>query len=90
MDRLALVESRLNPRTVSAVEIDIVEEHVPEVPAVPEVSVVPEASRYTAYFEMVPRISEEDEDEDEDEDEYEMEKIEKMYEKKTDEAKSMV
>ena len=88
MDRLALVESRLNPRTVSAVEIDIVEEHVPEVPAVPEVSVGPEASRYNAYFEMVPRISEEDEDEDEDE--YEMEKIEKMYEKKTDEAKSMV
>lgn len=86
MDRLAFVESRLNPRTVSAVEIDIVEESVPGAPAVPETPAVPEASRYTTSFDMVPRISEENEDEDE----YEMEKVEKMHEKKTDEARSMV
>jgi hypothetical protein len=81
MDRLALVEARLNPRTVSAVEVDIVEETVPAVPTVPE------ATRYTAYFEMVPRISEGDEDEEE---EYELEKMEKLDSSKTEESRSMV
>lgn len=81
MDRLALVEARLNPRTVSAVEVDIVEETVPAVPTVSEVS------RYTAYFEMVPRIEEEDEDEEE---EYELEKMEKLDSSKTEESRSMV
>ncbi|KAI4737331.1 hypothetical protein E4T50_12201 [Aureobasidium sp. EXF-12298] len=82
MDRLALVEARLNPRTVSAVEVDIVEETPPAVPTVPE------ATRYTAYFEMVPRIEEEVEDEEEEE--HELEKMEKLDSGKTEESRSMV
>ncbi|KAI4755137.1 hypothetical protein E4T52_12876 [Aureobasidium sp. EXF-3400] len=82
MDRLALVEARLNPRTVSAVEVDIVEETPPSVPTVPEVT------RYTAYFEMVPRIEEENEEEEEEE--YELEKMEKLDSGKTEESRSMV
>lgn len=78
MDRLALVESRLNPHTVSAVEVDIVEETVPT---------VPEVSRYSEYFETVPRISEEEEDDDED---YELEELEKSGSRKTDDSRSMV
>jgi hypothetical protein len=79
MDRLALVEARLNPRTVSAVEVSIIQDTVPTVP-----DFVP--------IDMVGRIPEEQE-EDEYDMEYEMEKIEKLEivdSKKTDESRSMV
>jgi hypothetical protein len=82
MDRLALVEARLNPRTVSAVEVSIAEETVPTAP-----SMIPEITRYSAYIDMVPRISEDDEEEEE---EYEMEKMEKLNSSKTNESRSMV
>jgi transcription elongation factor Elf1 len=83
MDRLALVEARLNPRTVSAVEVSIAEEAVAVAP-----SMIPEITRYSAFIDMVPRIEEEDEDEEEEE--YEMEKMEKMGKMKTGESRSMV
>jgi hypothetical protein len=82
MDRLALVEARLNPRTVSAVEVSIAEETVSTAP-----SMIPEITRYSAFIDMVPRISEDDEDEEE---EYEMEKMEKINSSKTNDSKSMV
>jgi hypothetical protein len=78
MDRLALVEARLNSRTVSAVEVSIVQDTVPTVP-----DFVP--------IDMVGRISEEQEEEEEYE--YEMEKMKRMEtvdSKKTDESRSMV
>lgn len=78
MDRLALVEARLNPRTVSAVEVSIVQDTVPTVP-----DFVP--------IYVVGRIPEEQEEEEEYE--YEMEKMERMEtvdSKKTDESRSMV
>jgi hypothetical protein len=80
MDRLALVEARLNPRTVSAVEVSIVQDAVPAVPEVPKL-----------YTDMVGRISEEQEEESDME--FEMEKMEKMEivdSRKTDESRSMV
>jgi hypothetical protein len=83
MDRLAMVEARLNPRTVSAVEVSIAEEAVAVAP-----SMIPEITRYSAFIDMVPRIEEEDEDEEEEE--YEMEKMEKMGKMKTGESRSMV
>jgi hypothetical protein len=82
MDRLALVEARLNPRTVSAVEVSIAEETVSTAP-----SMILEITRYSAFIDMVPRISEDDEEEEE---EYEMEKMEKLNSSKTNESKSMV
>jgi len=79
MDRLALVEARLNPRTVSAVEVSIVQDTVPTVPGF-------------VSIDMVGRIPEEQE-EDEYDMEYEMEKLEKIEivdSKKTDESRIMV
>ncbi|KAI4843774.1 hypothetical protein E4T44_06565 [Aureobasidium sp. EXF-8845] len=79
MDRLALVEARLNPRTVSAVEVSIVQDTVPTVPDF-------------VSIDMVGRIPEEEQEEDDDM-EYEMEKMEKIEtvdSNKTDESRSMV
>ncbi|KAK6000485.1 hypothetical protein QM012_003731 [Aureobasidium pullulans] len=79
MDRLAVIESRLNPRTVSAVEVSIAEEAVPI--SAPEI-------RFPVY--ALP-IDEEEEEEEEEEDEgYELYDLEKLDSGKTEESKSMV
>lgn len=82
MDGLAVVMSRLNPRTDSVVGIgsavgsDAVEEAA---------AIVTDVSRYSGYIDMVPRISEEEEDE-----EYERTKIERLDEMKTDVSRSTI
>ncbi|KEQ75354.1 hypothetical protein M436DRAFT_61767 [Aureobasidium namibiae CBS 147.97] len=83
MDGLAIVMSKLNPRNDSVVGIDsaiggfgIAEEVA---------AVVPDASRYSGYIVMVPRISEEEEDE-----EHERERIGRSNENKNDVSRSTI
>ncbi|KAH0343723.1 glycosyl transferase, partial [Aureobasidium melanogenum] len=78
MDRLAVIESRLNPRTVSAVEVSIAEETVPI--SAPEI-------RFPVYAHP---IDEEEEEEEEEEEGYELYDLEKLDSGKTEESKSMV
>lgn len=82
MDGLAVVMSRLNPRTDSVVGIDsaVVLDSF-EVMA----AAVPDTSRYSGYIDIVPRISEEEEDE-----EYERAKIETLDENKTNVSRTAI
>ena len=83
MDGLAVVMSKLNPRTDSIVGVDSA---IGGFGTADEVkAVVPDASRYSGYIEMVPRISEEEEDE-----EHERERIGKLDENKIDVPRSTI
>lgn len=83
MDGLAIVMSKLNPRADSVVGIDSA---VGGFGTAEEVkAVVPDASRYSGYIDMVPRISEEEEDE-----ERERERIGKLDENETDVSRSAI
>jgi len=83
MDGLAIVMSKLNPHADSVVGIDSA---VGGFGTAEEVkAVVPDASRYSGYIDMVPRISEEEEDE-----EHERERIGKLDENKTDVSRSTI
>ncbi|KAG9613025.1 glycosyl transferase, partial [Aureobasidium melanogenum] len=76
MDRLAVIESRLNPRTVSAVEVSIAEETVPI--SAPEI-------RFPVYALPI-----DEEEEEKEEEGYELYDLEKLDSGKTEESKSMV
>ena len=76
MDRLALIEERLNPQTVSAVEVSIAENILPTVPEVDS----------SAFTEGVEDVGEADEEEEG----YELWDLEKMDTGKTEDSRSMV
>ncbi|CAD0108567.1 unnamed protein product [Aureobasidium uvarum] len=78
MDRLAIIESRINPRNVSAVEVSIAEE------------VVPTAVTALAFLDYTNQVEISAGDEEEEEEEYEMYDLEKLDSGKTDESKSLV
>ncbi|KAI4721142.1 hypothetical protein E4T48_02628 [Aureobasidium sp. EXF-10727] len=77
MDRLAVIEARLNPRNVSAVEVSIAEE------------VVSTAAPTLAFPDRVNQLGTSEEVKEEEE-EYELYDLEKLDSGKTDEARSMV
>lgn len=77
MDRLALIEERLNPQTVSAVEVSIAETILPTVPEV-------DSSAYTEGVE------DNGGEADEEEEGYELWDLEKMDTGKTEDSRSMV
>ena len=83
MDGLAIVMSKLNPRTDSVIGFDSAVGGFGT--AEEAAAVVPDASRYSGYIDMVPRISEEEEDE-----EHGRERIEKLDESKADVSRSTI